>query len=135
MVIGAVAKETKEIKKMDRIEHPNVAKTLRHLNGDKMLLSFSKIYLQHFSTRYLDKQDPKVLAAFLSERFHFLNETLTQGRDFEGRFHFSFKQYGHEKRQVLEFVCPDASHILITIQALFKEFDLRIFNIYNFYFI
>ena len=25
------------------------------------------------------KQDPKVLAAFLSERFHFFNETLTHG--------------------------------------------------------
>ena len=60
--------------KIGNIENPNVVAVLRHMKGNSLLISFSKIYLQQLSFRYLDQQDPKKLALFLEERFRFFQE-------------------------------------------------------------
>ena len=57
MVTTIVAKKQIKPEKMGNIEHPKVAAVLRHMKGNSLLLSFSKIYLQHLSSRYLDQQD------------------------------------------------------------------------------
>ena len=121
MVTTIVSSKKRKSEKIDNSQPSNGDKVLSCLKKELLLTSFSKIYLQHLSSRYLEQQDPKVLASFLETRYQFFKDTLDQGQSFESCFHFSSVKYGKDKRCVLEFVSPDSSHMLITIQAIFKE--------------
>ncbi|MFT5171240.1 MAG: glutamate dehydrogenase, partial [Candidatus Marinamargulisbacteria bacterium] len=102
-----------------------IDETISHQPSDRIQRQFTQCYLESYSERSLISRPPAEHAAFIQERFAFFKTAI--GKSPRSRiFVPEKKNLQFHNKHVLEFVCPDAQFLLATIEAIFKQEDLRI---------
>ncbi len=92
----------------------------------KLLVDFSRQFLSTMSIRTLLNITHNKLPLLLNERFKFFNETINSG---EFGFRISKPQdapYWLKDRLILDIAYPDARHLVMTLDHLFRKYDLRL---------
>ena len=106
--------------------------TLEQLPANSLLYHFSAHFLSAVPLRSLDTFTPQSLTEFLKERFSFFQKALEIQAPLEIGVHRIVELVDDKLQKfALEIVCPDASYIIVTFEALFKEFGFPITRIFH----
>lgn len=93
---------------------------------ETLLAQFSTLYLNSLSKRSLAEHSSEEWTQFLQERFAFFSEFALAP---EGQFRLLPPDPTYPRllnKRVLEYVCPDATFLLLTIERLFRDLGLQI---------
>jgi len=99
--------------------------TLAHLPKEKHLKAFSELYLEAIDPRFFKLESPKRMADFLTDRFHYFKEAIKSKNYFRILMPKTDPPQLTDKH-VLEYICPNAPFLLLTVEALFRAKGLRI---------
>lgn len=106
--------------------------TLDLLPTNSLLSQFSAHFLQSVPFRSLDAFTPATLADFLKDKFSFFQKTLEDKIPAENGIHRIIESADEKLQKFsLEIVCPDANYIIVTYEALFKEFGFPITRVFH----
>lgn len=97
-----------------------IQQVLSYLPQKKTLHQFANLFLHSMSMRALQTYSHPDLAEFLQARFDFFKKAAL----LQGDFRIVHRKLGNST--TFELVFPDAPDLLITLESLFRNFDLRI---------
>ncbi|NQY74465.1 MAG: hypothetical protein HRT90_06845, partial [Candidatus Margulisbacteria bacterium] len=99
---------------------------MSQLSSEKAVMrKFSALFLGSMSIRTLQSLAKSEIVKFLQDRFDYFEKAIEKGGDFRA-FNPLGSQSWLEKKQIIEMVNPDAPHLLITLEGLFKKYNLKI---------
>lgn len=101
-----------------------VSEILTKIPKKRIVQEFAYQYLNAMSLRLLNSYDVTTFATFIKQRFDFFN---SKDKD-EPFFRIEPKLDGEvlsDDVYFFESVCPDASYVIVTLEALFRSFGLK----------
>jgi glutamate dehydrogenase len=108
-----------------------ISSVLPHLtSSDPLLNQFSQQFLNAVPSRSVLSQDPRFLASFLENRYAFFKKSVEKGLK-NCQLKISNLESKNTYHKSLDIVCPDANYIIITMEALFKEFGIPITKLFH----
>ncbi len=109
-----------------------IAQTLQLVPQEELLYPFCDHFLHSVPFRSLESFTPHNLAQFVQARYTFFKASVLEDTCFfNGVFRITEASREKVKNHVLEIVCPDANHIIVTLEALFKEFGCPITKMFH----
>ncbi len=121
-----MTKTISEISLTDAI--PSILHNLDTSNS--LLKDFALHFLNAVPSRSILSQNPEFIAQFIEKRFSFFKETLEKGVE-NGKIKVSDLNKKHSFQKSMEIICPDANYIIITLEALFKEFGIPVTKLFH----
>ena len=106
-----------------------ISDILAHLPKDPHLRAFSEQFLFAIPSRSLSYFSSGKWATFLQDRFNFFQNKVTQDLH-QGVFELTTSPT-NPTHKILQAVCLDANYIVITLEALFKEFGFPITKLFH----
>ena len=106
-----------------------ISDILAHLPKDPHLNAFSEQFLFAIPSRSLAYFSSTKWASFLQDRFTFFQNKVTQDLQ-QGVFELTTSPT-NPTQKILQAVCLDANYIVITLEALFKEFGFPITKLFH----
>ena len=107
-----------------------ISKIIKHLPNDKLIRSFSQIYLNSLPDRILNSYTIDHLVQFIQNRYQFF---ITHSNTTQSHFQLTKKTHDNLNCDlfVLELTCPDAYFLLITLELTLQHHDARITKMYH----
>jgi len=106
-----------------------ISETLEALPSKPCLRDFSETYLEAIPPSTLESKDVPSLVSFLKERFSFFSESAAAGVG-TGVFRF-INDPKKPNKVILDIVCTDASYIIVTVEALFREYQIPVTRLFH----
>lgn len=94
------------------------------------LYQFTELYLKYLPSRSILHFDARQLSEFIRYRFEFFQETLPKVSQVVLKRPLNHDNRPGNKR-ILELACPDATFLIITLQAIFRRMGLKINRLFH----
>ena len=104
----------------------------KKLSRKANLKSFANLYFNSIPERSQSQLNATEWAAFFEERFSYFSDVMKSIPRTGFRL-LPPKKSDPKLRnsRIFEYVCPDATYLLLTFEALFRELDIRITRVFH----